>query len=211
MYTIALYKSSSEKMSDKSNLFYNLLNYPFLFNIVRSLLDSGQVKYLKTVLLKYNIQNVLDIGCGCGFFSQITDGKYLGIDYNRNFIDYCRKKFGTADKRFVQSDAMTFDIDGKYDTSIIINSIHHFTDLEVLKILQKMKEVTERFVVIHDLVPLNNFVSKFFYKIDRGKYIRSLECQKALIQKAGITIKEILFLRRFPWVYLHSTFICAFS
>jgi hypothetical protein len=40
-------------MSDKSNLLYNLLNYPFLFNTVRSLLDGGQVKYLKTVLLKF--------------------------------------------------------------------------------------------------------------------------------------------------------------
>jgi SAM-dependent methyltransferase len=198
-------------MSDKSNILYNLLNYPLLFNTVRNLLDGGQVNYLKTVLLKYNIQNVLDIGCGCGFLSQITDGKYLGIDYNRNFIDYCRKKFGTADKRFVQSDAMTFDIDGKYDTSIIINSIHHFTDEEVLKILDKMKYFTERYIVIHDLIPCDNFISKFFYAIDRGEYIRNLEEQKSLILKADIKIKEILFFRRFPWIYLHSTFICTSS
>jgi len=196
-------------MSDKKNVLYNLLNYPFFFNTLRSILDGGQVKYIKKVLKKYNVESVFDVSCGCGAFNQITNGEYTGIDYNDKFIAFCKKKFGKNNKQFIVMDATQMDIQRKYDTSIIINSIHHFTDDEVIKILNCMKKSTNRLIIVHDMIPQKIFVSKFLYKIDRGNYIRSLELQKKLIQRAGLTIKDIFLHRTFPGLYMHSTIICT--
>ena len=40
--------------------------------------------------------NILDIGCGSGRFAKVLydnnfDGEYLGIDFSKNAIDYCKK------------------------------------------------------------------------------------------------------------------------
>jgi SAM-dependent methyltransferase len=196
-------------MADKQNILYNLLNYPVLFNTLRSILDGGQVTYLKKLLESHGVRSVLDIGCGCGFFSGITNGRYLGVDYNPHFIAYSRKKFGSARIRFEKGDVTTFRPEKRYDTSIIINSIHHFSDEETVNILKNMREATDRIVVVHDLVPLKNIISRFFYRIDRGSFIRTLEQQKMLIASAGLKIQEIHFFRRIPWIYSHATILCT--
>jgi SAM-dependent methyltransferase len=196
-------------MADKKNILYNLLNYPVLFNTLRSILDGGQVTYLKKLLESHGVRSVLDIGCGCGFFSGITNGRYLGVDYNPHFIAYSRKKFGSARIRFEKGDVTTFRPEKRYDTSIIINSIHHFSDEETVNILKNMREATDRIVVVHDLVPLKNIISRFFYRIDRGSFIRTLEQQKMLIASAGLKIQEIHFFRRIPWIYSHATILCT--
>ncbi len=194
-------------MGDKRNFLYNLLNYPLFFNTLRGILDGGQVVYLKRFLDSRGVKSVLDIGCGCGFFSGITNGRYLGVDYNPRFIDYSKKKFGSERVQFAKGDATVFRPKKRYDTSIIINSIHHFSDEETVRILKNMREATDRIVVIHDLVPLKNIFSRLFYKIDRGRFIRTVEQQKRLISRAGLKIKEIHFFRHFPWIYSHATIL----
>ncbi len=196
-------------MGDKRSLLYNLLNYPVLFNTLRSILDGGQVAYLRKLLESQEVRSVLDLGCGCGFFSGITKGRYLGVDYNPHFIAYSRRRFGTECTRFKKGDVTTFRPEKCYDTSIIINSIHHFSDEETVNILKNMREATDRIVVIHDLIPLKNIVSRFFYRIDRGSFIRTLEQQKKLIAAAGLKISEVYFFRRFPWIYSHTTILCT--
>lgn len=195
-------------MSDKQSFFYNLLNYPLLFNTLRNILDGGQVAYLRKLLESHEVRSVLDLGCGCGFFSGITKERYLGVDYNPHFIEYSRRRFGTDRTRFEQGDLTMFKPEKHYDTSIIINSIHHFSDEETVNILKNMREATDRIMVIHDLVPLKNIISRFFYRIDRGSFIRTLDQQKNLIIAAGMNISAVYFFRRFPWIYSHATILC---
>ncbi len=196
-------------MSDKRSFFHNILNNPYVFVFIRSILDGRQVRYLKRLIKDYNVTSVLDVACGCGLFSQITDNDYLGIDYNKFFISYSRKKFGNKNRQFALMDAADIRLQKSYDTSLIINSIHHFSDKEVVEIFKSMKKSTQRLIIVHDAVQQKNPVSKFFYNLDRGKYFRSIEDQKILIEQADLKIKDIHFFRAFPGVYLHSTIVCS--
>ena len=198
-------------MPDKSNVFHNLLNYPIVFLTVRSILDGGQLRYLKEILKKYSVTSTLDVGCGCGVFSKITKNSYLGIDYNSGFIKFCRKRFGNENKKFKVMDARKIELESRFDTAIIINSIHHFADEEVVQILMSMKSAASRLIIIHDAVPRKNPLSRLLYNLDRGNHFRSIEQQRKLIQEAGLEITDISYFKRFPGIYLHSTIICYVS
>ena len=195
-------------MGDKSNILYDILNYPLIFNIVRNILDGGQVRYIKKIILQYNIENIIDIGCGCGFFSKIAKNRYLGIDYNKKFISYSNRKFGNKNTKFIVMDATKLSVKDIFDTGILINFIHHFSDDEVISILENARKNVKNYVIIHDLIPQKNLISKFFYSIDRGKFIRTLPQQIKLIKKANLKIEKILYHRTIPGIYLHDTIIC---
>jgi SAM-dependent methyltransferase len=175
---------------------------------VRDLLDGGQVDYLKGLAREKKIESILDVCCGTGHFSTITDGDYVGIDYNRNFIDFCMRRFSSGSRKFFFMDATNIDAGRTFDAAIIINSIHHFPDEEVVKILASMKR-SAKTVIVHDLLPQDNPVTRFFYGRDRGQHIRALPAQEKLIGKAGLKIRERRTFRRFPWIYLHSTLVCS--
>jgi len=215
-------------MADRRNLFHNILNNPRLFLLIRVILDGGQVRYLKGVLEEYRAGSVLDVACGCGTFCRITPHEYLGVDYNEAFISFCNRKYGghrtdchhngdghtysgggTGKKRFVVMDASRMKLDRRFDTAVIINSIHHFTDDEVVSILACMHNRSKRLVFIHDAVPRSNAVSRFFYRLDRGTYFRTIEEQKTLIARAGLEVKEVRYFKGAVGIYLHSTVICV--
>ena len=211
LYYITKKRGTAQSMPDRSNLFHDLLNYPIVFLTVRSILDGGQLRYLKELLKEYNVTSILDVGCGCGVFSKITESSYLGIDYNRAFIKFCRKRFGNEHKKFEVMDACKIKLERRYDTAIIINSIHHFADKEVVQILMSMKSTASRLVIIHDAVPRKNPLSRLLYNLDRGNYFRSIEEQRRLITQAGLKINDITYFKKFPGIYLHSTVICSIS
>ncbi|KPJ88110.1 MAG: hypothetical protein AMS17_06595 [Spirochaetes bacterium DG_61] len=195
-------------MGDKRGFFYNLLNRPFIFNFIRSILDGGQVRYITHILNEYSFKSVLDVCCGCGAFSKVSNSTYTGIDYNEYFIRHARTKYGVKNKEFCALDIHKLEPNTQYDVSMIINSIHHFSDRETVTILRLMREFTKMMILIHDLVPQKNFISRFFYGIDRGEFIRPVRRQKELIQEAGLSIKKCFLYRTFPGIYVHSTFLC---
>jgi 2-polyprenyl-3-methyl-5-hydroxy-6-metoxy-1,4-benzoquinol methylase len=195
-------------MSDKRGPLYSLLNRPVLFNTLRSALDGGQVKYIAGILKEYPHDSVLDIGCGCGAFSRVSSGEYTGIDYSERFIDHARRKYGQPGRKFLAMDVLDLDIKRTYDVSMMINTMHHLADGEAVRVLKAMNSITKKLVLIHDLVPQRNLVSKFFYGIDRGVHIRPLEDQRRLIEKAGLTAGDVRLHRTFPGIYLHSTILC---
>lgn len=207
-------------MADRRNLFHNILNNPGVFLFIRAILDGGQVRYLKGVLEEYRAGSVLDVACGCGTFCRITPHEYLGVDYNKAFISFCNRRHGTShtggrrrggsgEKRFVVMDASDMKLDRLFDTTVIINSIHHFSDGEVVSILTSMRGRSQRLVIVHDAVPRRNPVSRFFYRLDRGTHFRTIEEQKTLISRAGLEIKEVRYFKSTAGIYLHSTLICT--
>ena len=201
-------------MADRRNLFHNILNNPGVFLFIRAILDGGQVRYLKGVLEEYRAGSVLDVACGCGTFCRITPHEYLGVDYNASFISFCDHRYGdrqedAGEKRFAVMDASDMKLDRLFDTAVIINSIHHFSDGEVVSILTSMRDRARRLVIVHDAVPRRNPVSRFFYRLDRGTHFRTIEEQKTLISRAGLEIKEVRYFKSTAGIYLHSTLICT--
>jgi SAM-dependent methyltransferase len=206
-YTSLYWNQECFAMGDKAGLLYNLLNRPFVFNAIRSILDGGQLKYISRILEGFNFESVLDVCCGCGAFSRVSND-YTGVDYNQHFIQHARRRYGLDGKKFLAADIQDLDPHTKYDVSMIINSIHHFSDTETVAILRLMSEITRKIVLVHDLIPLENIISKFFYAIDRGQYIRTLSRQREIIREAGLFIESAFHHRTFPGIYMHSTFLC---
>ncbi|MBN2322402.1 MAG: class I SAM-dependent methyltransferase [Spirochaetes bacterium] len=200
-------------MADRRNFFHDILNNPRLFLFIRAILDGGQVRYLKGLLEEYRAGSILDVACGCGTFCRITPHEYLGVDYNEAFISFCRRKYGGGGrerkKRFVVMDATDMKTDRRFDTAVIINSIHHFPDDEVVSIFTSMRDITERLVIVHDAVPRKNPVSRFFYRLDRGTHFRTVEEQKSLIARAGLVVQDVRYFKGTAGIYLHSTVICT--
>lgn len=104
-------------------------------------------------------------------------------------------------------DATNIKLEENVDASIVINTIHHFSDEDVVKILKSMNKIS-KIVIVHDLLPRKNIISRFFYGLDRGANIRTLEEQLELIKLAGLQVKKVSFLNTFPGIYRHTNIIC---
>lgn len=76
-------------------------------------------------------ENVLDIGCGNGALdydiAQKIEGDILGIDKNRNNIDYANKHYKCSNLKFVCGDALMGlpENNMKFNTVIMSNLIEH--------------------------------------------------------------------------------------
>lgn len=188
--------------------FRGFLDNPNIFNFIRHIIDGGQAEYLKKTLKKFEYKNILDVGCGTGDFARISE-HYTGIDNCKSFIDFCNKKFASKKKRFYIMDANKMNFKSKsFDASIIINTIHHLTEKEIIGVLRDMSKVSKKAVIILDIIPQKNIISRFFYSLDRGEYFRVLDKQINLAKKAGLKIKEVSTFKSKSKIYVHSLIIC---
>lgn len=93
--------------------------------------DSYEFKrdVINDYIKKFNIKNVLDLGCGDG--NQITElsvEKYSGFDISQCVVDLCRKKYeNDSSKQFNVYDN-NFKNDQSYDLCMSIDVIYHIID-----------------------------------------------------------------------------------
>ena len=136
-----------------------ILDRGVVFNLVRSITDSRSrnLDVIKAELNAGKNEKVLDIGCGIGNFSKVTEGSYLGIDANKSFIDFANKNYGTENKKFIVMDAKKLKFkDKSFDKSIFISMLHHFSDGDSKKVLKEASRVTKKYMVILDILSIKN-------------------------------------------------------
>lgn len=122
-----------------------------------------------------NNQSILDVGCGTGEHSILTDGEYLGLDLDPNYIDLAKAKFGSKKRKFLYKDLNDLDPkDKKYDVGLLIDLTHHISDSELDSLLKKLGTLINETVVICDPVKQSpdNYIGRFMTSLDRGQYIR---------------------------------------
>jgi SAM-dependent methyltransferase len=123
--------------------------------------------------------SVCEIGCGGGdnlkalahFCKKYNiEAQFTGIDINADCIAFAKKKPGFKNVQFIVSDYKLVNFDSKPD--IIFSSLfcHHFTDDELVEMLQWMKyHATDGFFIndLHRHALAHNFIkysAKFFSK-----------------------------------------------
>ena len=160
-----------------------IFDQPKIFDFIRSLLMGGFTKISKEVS-KYVTKedSVLDVCCGSGKFSSIHSKDYCGIDLCDSFISYARKKYK---KTFIVKDVCKMDIDNKFDIILFICSLHHFSNNQTNEIFNKLNQLANKKILVVDIIPPSrwNLLSRCLYRLDRGKWIRTLEEQQTLLKK----------------------------
>ena len=86
-------------------------------------------------------KNIIDVGCGSGRLAHVFrekgfDGSYLGIDFSRNAIDYCKRTYPYEFKQ-----CNIFDVSYKnYDNIICLEVLEHINyDIKFISIIPKNK------------------------------------------------------------------------
>lgn len=92
----------------------------------------------------YNLfsgNNIIDLGCGSGRLAKVLqvnkfNGKYLGVDFSKNAIEYCRK---TYPYEFVLGSVFDVSMD-EYDTVVSLEVLEHINnDTDLLRNIPKGK------------------------------------------------------------------------
>ena len=163
---------------------------PYTFKIIRSLLELGNTAELR--LLRRHIrpsEKVLDIGCGTGDFSVVSES-YHGIDMNGRFVAYATKRY-PKDFRVMDATHLAFR-NKAFDTTLLLSMLHHFPENTLREILKESARVSHRLIVV-DLVGKNNPISRLLYALDRGDHIRSFKEQKRIVSSFFFIEKALIF------------------
>ena len=175
-----------------------LLDNPVIFNYIRYLLagkQKGIRKFINTHLEKYNCKSIADFCCGTGDFAVCIpfQSTYLGIDMNKDFIKFSKNRYRKhKNKKFLISNVINSLLvyRKKFDGVLLISTLHHLSDNELSILLPNIKKITNKVVIIADIIPNPpHLLQKFFAKIDRGKYVRPKEEKLLILRKSFKIVK----------------------
>ncbi|CAH0541763.1 class I SAM-dependent methyltransferase [Vibrio marisflavi] len=103
-------------------------------------------RVLETVFKGSYNTNLLDLGCGYGYWS-IHFSKYfkkiIAVEYNQNLIQYGQeiaKENNLRNITFLQSDVCDFNFDNDYDVVLISGLFLYLEDGDIIRILTKLSK-----------------------------------------------------------------------
>jgi len=186
-----------------------ILDNPHILKIVRNCLDGFRVENFSKTLNTIAYDNILDVCCGLGEYSHPVIGRYVGIDQNLSYLSFARRHY--PDGRFVLGDAIQLPFkDNAFEAALFAGTSHHFSNSEFSQILEELKRVSRKHVIVSDAVTTaaQNPFSRFFYHIDRGPVFRSMkDIENILASHKGMKTILKKTHRTFPGLYLHAIFV----
>lgn len=156
-----------------------LLDSPRLFHAFRFALVGAQRetrRILGEEIAAEPGQRVLDVCCGIGEFAGVVTAGYIGVDVNPRFVAHARRRF--PDRRawhFQAGDATRLPLpDNAVETSMCVNSLHHFADDAAVALLGEMRRVTRGRVIVVDAdgTP-RGLLRRALLALDRGAHMRT--------------------------------------
>jgi 2-polyprenyl-3-methyl-5-hydroxy-6-metoxy-1,4-benzoquinol methylase len=154
-------------------------------NIVNTLLGGHRItlKGVKKFLTLADSVTVCEIGCGGGdnisavykyCIRNNIPVKFIGIDISEDCIAFAKKKYAQLPCRWICSDYSAVDMQINKPT-VIFSSLfcHHFTDEELLYMLQWMKVNSLKGFFINDLHrhPIAYYSIKFLTRVFSRSYL----------------------------------------
>jgi SAM-dependent methyltransferase len=180
-----------------------------VFHYVRMLVNGpALLREVGAALAATTDERVLDLGCGCGGFSTVVPGDYVGIDLNPNYIAFARRRFGSPRRQFELKELAALDGRETFDKAIMVSVLHHLSDADAASVLALLARIVRRRLVVPDLDPESaNRFQAFLIANDRGHFVRSASRQRAVLEEHFRVVGE----RRFPnsmRTAVHALFIC---
>lgn len=178
----------------------NILEIPFIWRLFRKIIDVffGLYRKRMAVIREFGVtrkDSIIDIACGTGEYSQITDAEYLGVDLNNKYIGTARKVY--TGKEFLCADANTAAIaEDSYAVALLIDATHHLSDPENKTLLKTLSRVASKYVIICDPIQQKkgNVIGRLLTRLDRGQFIRPEDNLLGLV-KNELTIEKVARLK----------------
>ncbi|GEM_PF-4235881 len=181
----------------------NLLNNPIIWESYRILANCafGVCRKRFKFLLDHGLLNsdlsIIDIGCGIGCYSSVTRGKYFGVDLEGRYIDYARKRNCFPNCSFQSADAASISPEGQgFDIALMVDFLHHIPDDQCLNILNNVKRIARRHIIIFDPVAIDTrgLLGRFLAMGERGEYVRSVDRLYGLLEQCKLKITHSVHL-----------------
>lgn len=194
---------------DRKKRFGGLLENPFFSKGHHVLLDGGRIAGLRKALKPYSCGRVLDVGCGLGECSSVSNGLYYGLDNSLRRVQFASRRYRRHVFLVGEAGQLPF-ANGSFDTAMLIDTSHHLSDERFFRTLVELKRVSKKYVVVSDPVVTEpqNRISAFFYSLDRGGCYRTIDQMKKIFDSMdGMPLVDTVPFCTFPGIYLHTAFI----
>lgn len=160
-------------------------------------------------------QSILDVGCGTSkILRYLPEARYVGIDHNPEYIEASKRTYGSKGE-FILGDVNDDHIRnrGQFDRILLLGVLHHLSDDEVIRLVSQLARTLKKdgHLVTFDnaLVEGQHPLARLLAKLDRGRYVRSPNEYRMLLETALDVETEIIRhdLLRVP--YTHVIFRAA--
>lgn len=183
----------------------SLLRAPWVYRTTQAVLATPIVRRFNQILASKGVTqdvslNVLDVGCGPGDYSAWYLGRYTGLDLSKEYIHEASQKM--PDRTFVVADATTFELTpSSFDVAVSIGLYHHLSDdmtvRSIERVLSHLKEGCD-FHVFDAVLPRRFWVNPAGFvlrKMDRGRFVRTREQYRQLLERLGPSVIHTEFGR----------------
>lgn len=115
----------------------------------QNLLALFKADIINAFVLKNNIEQVIEFGCGDGQqLEKLNFYNYIGFDVSLEAVNICTKKFGKrADKKFKELKNYSYE---KSDLTLSLDVIYHLTeDVVYNKYMNLLFEASTKYVIVY--------------------------------------------------------------
>lgn len=168
-------------------------NASSVFEPVQYLFNGNFWKEFQKKFGKFEGKAILDLACGTGeLVDYITPKFYLGIDFNKSYINFAQKNRGNKHISFLHGDITSFSTERKFECALLISAAHHLSDQQLEDVAKAVKRQGVKKLVVIDGYPIGPFkeILKWLDSfLAGGNFFRS-EHELADVLKRHFRIKE---------------------
>ncbi len=119
-------------------------------------------------------KSVLDIGCGTGAWGAVINkagaAEIIGVDFSEKMIKQARKNHPEIIFKHINAEDLSEFKDNTFDIVTASFVLHGVKVEKRKKLIQEMKRVSKKYVVLHDFIGKTPFTVKVLEFLERSDY-----------------------------------------
>jgi len=181
---------------------HKILALPICYDLFQSAVGSVKFRsnFVSENVSKFQLENVLDLGCGTASTSRLLPEKvkYIGLDTSSKYLEKAGKRLANRDSKLILTDIA----DSKWTHSagslnfalgLALGIYHHINDKQLEETIHNVASVLEPGSKIVSLDPIvdskTTKLAHWFAKNDRGQFIREPGIYEEMFNKYGFSVK----------------------